>query len=99
MSYVTTHPEALALAAGQLHSVGSAMAAQDAAAAPMTTSLAPAATDPVSTLTAAQFSAHAALYQAVSAQAAAIHEMFVATLDAAAGSYAATEAANAITTR
>ncbi|GAB3019133.1 PE family protein [Mycobacterium bourgelatii] len=99
MSYVSTHPAALALAAGQLHSVGSAMAAQNAAAAPLTTGLAPAATDAVSTLTATQFSAQAALYQAVTAQAAAIHEMFVATLDAAAGSYATTEAANAITTR
>ncbi|WP_373196926.1 PE domain-containing protein, partial [Mycobacterium marinum] len=34
-------------------------------------------------------------YQAVSAQAAAIHEMFVNTLATSSGSYAATEAANA----
>ena len=46
-------------------------------------------------LTAAQFVAHAQMYQAVSAQAAAIHEMFVNTLATSAGSYAATEAANA----
>jgi hypothetical protein len=49
----------------------------------------------VSALTAAQFAAHAAMYQAVSAQAAAIHELFVNTLGVSAGSYAATEAANA----
>jgi hypothetical protein len=36
------------------------------------------------------------MYQAVSAQAAAIHEMFVNTLGTSAGSYAATEAANII---
>jgi PE family len=50
----------------------------------------------VSALIATQFSAHAANYQAVSAQAAAVHDMFVATLGASAGSYAATESANAV---
>jgi hypothetical protein len=39
------------------------------------------------------------MYQAVSAQAAAIHEMFVNTLGVSAGSYAATEAANAAASR
>jgi hypothetical protein len=52
----------------------------------------------VSALTAAQFAAHAALYQEVSAQATAIHELFVTTLGTSAGSYAATEAANAAAT-
>ena len=45
--------------------------------------------------TAAQFASHAALYQAVSAHAAAVHELFVSALGASACSYAATEAANA----
>jgi PE family len=36
------------------------------------------------------------MYQAVSAQAAAMHEMFVRILSASAGSYATTEAANAV---
>jgi hypothetical protein len=49
----------------------------------------------VSALTAAQFAAHAQMYQDFSAQAAAIHEQFVATLATSAGSYLATEAANA----
>jgi hypothetical protein len=49
----------------------------------------------VSALTAAQFAAHAQMYQAVSAQAAAIHEQFVNTLSTSSGSYALTEAANA----
>ncbi len=47
-------------------------------------------------MTAAQFAMHTAMYQAVSTQAAAVHEMFVASLIASAGSYAATEAANAV---
>ncbi|PIB74706.1 PE family protein [Mycobacterium celatum] len=47
-------------------------------------------------LTAAQFAAYAQMYQAVGAHAAAIHDMFVATLGASAESYAATEAANVV---
>ncbi|HEU0190035.1 MAG TPA: PE family protein [Mycobacterium sp.] len=95
MSFVTTQPEALAAAANSLQSIGAALSAQNAASAAPTTGVMPAAADEVSALTAAQFAAHASLYQAVSAQAAAIHEMFVATMNASAQSYAATEAANA----
>jgi PE family len=94
MSFVTTQPEALAAAAGSLQGIGSALTAQNAAAAAPTTGVVPAAADEVSALTAAQFAAHAQMYQAVSAQAAAIHEQFVATLATSAGSYQATEAAN-----
>jgi hypothetical protein len=64
-----------------------------------TTGLIPAAADEVSALTAAQFSMHAQLYQAVSAQAEAIHDQFVAVLASSAISYAATEAVNAMTAR
>ena len=96
MSFVITHPEALATAASHLNGVGSVMAAQNAAAAAATTGLPPAAADEVSALTATQFSAHAAMYQAVGAQAMAVHELFTAILGASAGSYAATEAANTI---
>ena len=71
------------------------MTAGNAAVAAPTTGVIPAAADEVSALTAAQFAAHAQMYQAVSAQAAAIHELFVNTLGTSAGSYAATEAANA----
>jgi PE family len=98
MSFVTAQPELLASAADQLQGVGATVAAQNAAAAAPTMGVVPAAADEVSTLTATQFGAHAAMYQAVSAQAAAVHEMFVRTLGASAGSYAATEAANAIAT-
>ncbi|MGA7049676.1 MAG: PE family protein [Mycobacterium sp.] len=97
MSFVTTHPEALAFAAGELQNIGAVVAAGSTAAAASTTGVVPAAADEVSALTAAQFAAHAALYQTISAQATAIHELFVATLGTSAGSYAATEAANAVT--
>ncbi|HXY63226.1 MAG TPA: PE family protein [Mycobacterium sp.] len=96
MTFVTTQPEMLTSAAGQLQGVGTAIAAQNAAAAAPTTGVIPAAADEVSALTAAQFANHAQMYQAVSAQAAAMHEMFVRILSASAGSYATTEAANAV---
>ena len=95
MSFVTTQPELLGEAAGNLQGIGGAMTAGNTAAAAPTSGVVPAAADEVSALTAAQFAAHAQLYQAVSAQAAAIHELFVNTLGISAGSYAATEAANA----
>lgn len=96
MSFVTTQPEMLTIAAGNLQAIGSAMAAQNAGAAAPTTGVIPAAADEVSALTAAHFAIHAAMYQAVSAQAATVHDMFVSTLSTGAVSYAATEAANAI---
>jgi hypothetical protein len=96
MSFVTTQPEALYAAAGDLQGIGADMSAHNAAATSPTTTVVPAAADEVSALTAAQFSAHAQLYQAVSAQASAIHEVFVSTLSAGGESYAATEAANAV---
>jgi hypothetical protein len=95
MTFVTTQPELLATAAGQLAGIGSELAAQNAAAMGPTTGVAPAAADEVSALTAAQFAAHAALYQAVGAHAAAVHDLFVGVLGTSADSYAVTEAANA----
>jgi hypothetical protein len=56
----------------------------------------PAAADKVSALTAAQFVMHAQMYQRVSAQATAVHEVFSTTLAISADSYAATEPANTI---
>jgi uncharacterized protein (DUF362 family) len=96
MSYVTTHPEMLSAAAGNLQGIGAVVSAGNAAAAAPTTGVVPAAADEVSALTAAQFAAHAQMYQDFSAQAAAIHEQFVATLATSAASYLATEAANAV---
>jgi hypothetical protein len=94
MSFVTTLPEALAAAAGQLQTIGTTLAAENAAAAAPTTGVVPAAADQVSALQATQFAAYGTWYQQVSAQAQAVHEMFVNTLGTSAGSYGATEAAN-----
>jgi hypothetical protein len=96
MSFVTTQPEALSAAATSLAGIGTTMSAQNAAAAAPTTDVIPAAADEVSALTATQFAVHARMYQAISAQADAIHQLFVSTLGTSATSYAATEAANAI---
>ena len=68
MSFVTTQPEQLAAAAGDLAGIGSQMNTQNAAAVPPTIGVIPAAADEVSALTAAQFAAHAQAYQAMSAQ-------------------------------
>ncbi|BBZ12650.1 hypothetical protein MBRA_28450 [Mycobacterium branderi] len=70
MSFVTTQPEMLSAAAADLQGVGSVVSSANAAAAGPTTGVVPAAADEVSALTAAQFAAHAQVYQAVSAQAA-----------------------------
>jgi PE family len=96
MSFVSIVPEMLSAAAGNLQSIGSAVSARNAAALAPTTGLVPAAADEVSALTAMQFAAHAQMYQVVSGQAAAMHQMFVSVLAASAGSYATTEAANAV---
>ena len=94
MSFVTALPALLASAAGDLQSIGAAVAAGNTAASAPTTGVVPAAADEVSALTAAHFAAQGALYQELSAQATAIHELFVNTLGTSAGSYAAAEAAN-----
>jgi PE family len=97
MSFVIAHPEKLAAAASNLQSIGAAFSAGNAAAAGPTTGVVPAAADEVSALTAAQFALQGQRYQALSAQATAIHHVLVATLAASAASYAETEAANAAT--
>ena len=96
MSFVSTQPTELTAAAENLQGIGSSLTAQNSAVAAPTTGVLPAAADEVSALTAAQFATHGQMYQAISAQAAVIHEMFVNTLATSGGSYAATESANAI---
>lgn len=95
MSFVVTVPELLEAAAGRLHVIGSAVSAANVAAAFPITGVIPAAADEVSAATAAAFSGYGQLYQAISAEAALIHEEFVHALGLAANSYAATEASNA----
>jgi hypothetical protein len=96
MSFVSAQPAELNSAAENLQAIGSSLTAQNVAAAAPTTGVLPAAADEVSALAAVQFATHAEMYQAISAQAAAIHDMFVNTLGVSASSYAATEATNAV---
>ena len=96
MSFVTAQPLMLTAVASDLQAIDSVLSARNAAAGGPATGVVPAAADEVSALTATQFGAHAQMYQAISAQAAAIHDQFVATLATSAGSYLATEAANAV---
>jgi hypothetical protein len=96
MFSLTVQPEALASAAAVLNGLGSTLRSGNTLAAGPTAGVTPAAADMVSALTAAQFAAHAAMYQAVAARAAAVHDLLVATLDGSAGSYQTTEAANAV---
>jgi len=86
----------MATAANCLSSTGVALAAQNAAAAVPTTAVVPPAADEVSAMLAARFAVQAQQYHQISAQAAAIHETFVATLNGGANAYATAEAANAI---
>jgi PE family len=95
VSFVTAQPEALSGAAGNLAGIGEAIAARNSAASAPTTGLAPAASDIVSAMTAAQFGKHGVTYQQIAAQAAAVHEQLVAALRSGSGAYALTEAANA----
>jgi hypothetical protein len=95
VSFVTTNPEWLSGAASSLSGIGDAMVARNTAAAAPTTSLAPAASDLVSAMTAAQFGQQGVTYQTLAAQAAEVHEQLVAALRSGAGAYALTEATNA----
>ena len=95
MSFVLAVPETLASASADLSSIGSALRAANAVAAPATTSLISAAGDEVSAAIASLFSRHAQEFQALSAQASAFHAEFVRALTGAGSAYAAAEAANA----
>ncbi len=95
MSFLTTVPELLQAAAGQLQAIGSAVAAANSTAAFSITGVVPAAADEVSAMTAAAFAGYGQQYQAISAEASMIHEEFVKALGLSADSYSATEAANA----
>jgi hypothetical protein len=99
MLFVTTQPEALSATAATLAGAGASMSAENSAAAAPTTGVVPAAADQVSALTATQFAVHAQMYQAISAQAEAIHQQFVSMLQNSAAAYAAAEAANALAAR
>jgi hypothetical protein len=95
MSFVTVAPEFVGQAAADLESIGSALSSANAAAAAPTTGVIAPGADEVSLAITALFGTHARQYQALSAQAATFHSQFVSMLNAGAGSYLATEVANA----
>lgn len=95
MSFVTTQPDVLAGAASSLSGLGDAMVARNAAAAAPTTGLAPAASDIVSAMTAAQFGQQGLAYQQLAAQAGEVHAQLVAALRSGGSAYELTEITNA----
>jgi hypothetical protein len=95
MSFLKTIPQELLSAAAQLEGIGTSLTAQNAGAAAPTTSIAPAASDPVSILQAGIFSSYGTLYQQLAAEAQAIQQQFTSTLGLSSGTYSATEASNA----
>ncbi|MGA8253333.1 MAG: PE family protein, partial [Mycobacterium sp.] len=97
MSFLKTIPQELLSAAAQLEGIGTSLTAQNAGAAAPTTSIAPAAADPVSILQSGIFSSYGTLYQQLAAEAQAIQQQFTSTLGLSSGTYSATEAANATT--
>src|ERR1700678_551921 len=95
MQYVIAAPEYVAAAATDLANIGSAVNTANSAAQSPTSSVLAAGADEVSVSIAALFDAHAAAYQALSAQAALFHQQFVELMSGGAAQYALTEAANA----
>lgn len=95
--FVTTIPGAMESAAAGLAGIGSTVTASNAAAAAPTIGvLPPAAEEEASALLALAFSTHGQLHQVTQAVGSVVHAMFVATMGLSAGSYAASEALNAV---
>jgi len=94
MSFVSTVPDLIETAAGDLAGIRSTLSAATAAAAPSTTGVATAAADEVSVAISALFDTHGQQFQALSAQAEAFHSEFVQLLNSGAASYLSAEAAN-----
>ena len=95
MSFVSTVPELVESAAGDLENLRSTLGAATATAATPTTGIVAAAQDEVSVAIASLFGAHARQFQFISAQAAAFHGQFVRSLNSSAGAYLGADVANA----
>lgn len=94
MSYQFVSPQRVAAAAADLAGIGSTISSANGVAAAATTKVLAPAADGVSTAVAALLSEHGEAYQALSAQAASLHDQIVQALTAGAESYATAEAAN-----
>ncbi|ASX03456.1 MULTISPECIES: PE family protein [Mycobacterium] len=99
MSFLTTQPQMLVVAACDLTGIRPAMHTGNTSAAPPRVGMVTAAADEVSVLTASQFTAHASLYPAASAHPSVVHDLVVSAFGSSVGSYAATEAATATAAR
>ena len=88
MSFLSTVPELVSAAAGDLSNIGSDLGAANAAAAASTRGVLAAGTDEVSAAIAQLFSGHAAAYQALAAQASNFHNQFVQLLSGGGAEYA-----------
>lgn len=95
MSYLTTQPQLISVAAENLAGIRTALTEASAAAAGPTTGLAAAAADEISAAAAQLFGAFGQEYQQVIGQAALFHEEFNRALAAASLTYAEAEVANA----
>ncbi|OBI07750.1 PE family protein [Mycobacterium sp. E2462] len=95
MSILSTQPVVLDAVADQLLGINAVLREASCTLSVPTTGVVPAAADVVSILTAAQFSWHARLFHELSAEAATVRDQLATTLGVSAGSYAATELANA----
>lgn len=96
MSVVVAVPELIAQAATDHTTIASTLSAAQRSLAAPTRALLPAAADEVSAGIAQLFANYGQEYQALAEQTAAYREEFLQHLSAAAGSYASTEAANAL---
>ena len=95
MSFLFTQPQLLTEAATNLSGIGSSLTAANTAAALPTTGVMAAGADEISSAMAGVFGSHARQYQAMSAQAANLHEQFVQAMNNAGNAYAGAESANA----
>ena len=98
MSFLTAIPEELLAVSAQLAAITTSLTAQNAGAAEPTTTIIPAASDPVSAQQAGIFAAYGAMYQQIAAEAQTIQEQYASTLGLSSGTYSSTEAANAAQT-
>ncbi|OBJ60605.1 PE family protein [Mycobacterium sp. 1423905.2] len=95
MSYLTTAPESLTAAAGNLAGIRSLLGDAAAAASGPTTSVVAAAADDISAAVSQFFGSYGHEFQTLNAQASAFHEEFVRLLNGSANAYLTTEIANA----
>ncbi len=94
MSFVSTVPELVESAAGDLDNLRSTLGAATATAAPPTAGIVAAAQDEVSVAVASLFGSHAQQFHSLSAQASAFHGQFVRSLQSSADAYLSAEIGN-----